>query len=1006
MASRLDGDEMSGQGKWADIDEDDDDWAPDAITWTDGTKTTLPHPDEAPPPTAPEPADAKFQQPPPSKSPAPVAPAPQQRQGLPSGRGLVLNKAAQEKPSLVAKPAIQQPAAKSPWATLPPVEKASPVGPEAAQPVPRGAANQPWPQKGPAPQGPHMREIAADDFSRSSWRGESQGNRELFNSQSGRYEPVPERRGSLRPDQPKHPAVLQRPSGSEHPAEPSSAFQTHRTSQEGHFGRRRGSSNVSGGSGSFYQRTGKGSDGQMPPPEFAGARRPSFAVSSEGPVSPALPSAGLNRGYQQSQQGYPPRPSPGSNFAAPHQPGSSPTAVPHAPAPQSQTDIEYQQKLMKEGREAARKRRLEEEAAAEAAKRERIQKKLEALGPAPEKKSQKKEASPVEQPLKPTHIQQRERAEPLDKPQPPTGPQHGGSTENRVPEGARVPPNNRSGAQNEAMPPATAPRRLSHGQESRQSSTWNGSGPAPGPASRPAGFSGWNPSSQPVSRGVWGSPNNDRGLGNGTFNPSLSQMLQDSTVAPPQPGKGPSPIAPPNMSREPSEGRQPQPPAPIGSRPNRYQPGPNLTSKWVNSVAENDRQLAAERMADQAERDRQLAERGIKPEDAPPVIKETWRQVQVNDEGQRQTVAARDSRVGRHWQAPPDQLQQSREAPGPAAHPGVIGSGAGPAMSGQAHPQGLKTSRFFPTRDARAEYPSRPGSPTPPPPTMEGHPVYEGDVAHPNVSLPRPSPVVKLPPAAMAAQAEAATRRQPLAWASPTPYKDAAQAAPPTAPRGRAGESQSAWQQKFNKLFNPNAVHRSAAIDASSKSALDYSYSQDSATVSLPGALRSAITDGSKTTMSKPMAEECFDEPEMGSLPLVKVPRTAPDALWQPAEPISLKPLHKRFQVYPTATESIYFHTDVANGTQTIRILIPGMAAQRSVTMPFTSSGRGRGKRGRGGHRGKDRRENSTTPNEPAESTTSPGPSSSERGGRGRGRGRGSRGRGSEWPRGQSALQT
>lgn len=1020
MADRLQLEETSGQNKWADIDDDDEDWAPEEITWTDGTKTTLPHTDEAAPPTAPEPVSSKTQTPPPppppSTAPAPPTAAPQQRQGLPSGRGMILNKgSAPEKPSNAAKPTVQQSAAKSPWATLPPVEKTSPVVSEPAQPTSRGPINQQWSQKGPAPPGPHMREISADDFSRSSWRGEGQGNRELFNSQSGRYEPVPERRGSLRLDQPKHPAVLQRPAGSEHP-EPSSAFQTHRSSQEGQFGRRRGSSNVSGGSGSFYQRPGKGSDGHMPPPELSGGvRRPSFAVSSEGPASPALSNAGLNRGYQQAQQGHPPRPSPGANFATPHHAGQQPGATPHAPAPQSQNDVEYQAKLMKESREAARKRRLEEEARLEAEKKERIRKKLEAMGPPPEKKP--KEASPVEQPLKPTQIQQRERVEPSDKPHPSTGPQHAGEgTENKVPQGGRVPPNKRPGAQPESsMPPATAPRRLSHGQEQRQPSTWTGSGPSPGTSttSRTPGFTSWAGSQPP--RNVWGAPNNNHGLGNGTFNPSLGPMLQDSPVAPPQSGKGPSLIAPPSMSREPSQGRQPQPPAPIGSRPNNYQRDPSLTSKWVSSVADNDKRIQAERIADKVERERQLAERGMKPEDGQPVIKETWRQVQVNDDGHRHTVPSRNSRVGNTWQAPGNGLQQPRETNRPHSHPGVIGSAPNQTMSGPTS-QGLKTSRFFPARDARLETVSRPGSPTPPPPTMEGHPVYEGDITHPNVSLPKPHPVVKLPPSASAAAAQPKApvpRQTSMAGTKPPSYKDAAAATPPTAPRGRAGAggNEAAWQQKFNKLLSNDAAHRSAAIDASSKRALDYSYPIDSATVSLPGGHHAGGLARSALVESKPMAEECFDEPEMGSLPLVKVPRVAPDALWQPAEPSSLKPLHKRWQVTPRVIESIYFHTDVANGVQTIRISIPGMTAHRTVSMPFTSS-RGRGKRGRGGNRGKDRRESSVTAHEPpTESTTSPGPSPAERGGRGRGRGRVYRGRGSDWGRresaqGQSALQT
>ncbi|UKZ64607.1 uncharacterized protein TrAtP1_005821 [Trichoderma atroviride] len=109
MASRLNEDDTQGQNKWADIDDDDDDWEPEAITWGDGTKTTLPHPDEVPiqaPERAPDEVKPSVQDKPSSPAPpgvANVTPLPKSG-GLPSGKGLVLKSAAQEKPVLVAKP--------------------------------------------------------------------------------------------------------------------------------------------------------------------------------------------------------------------------------------------------------------------------------------------------------------------------------------------------------------------------------------------------------------------------------------------------------------------------------------------------------------------------------------------------------------------------------------------------------------------------------------------------------------------------------------------------------------------------------------------------------------------------------------------------------------------------------------------------------------------------------------------------------------------------------------
>lgn len=1028
MASRLDEDDAQGQNKWADLDDDDDDWAPEAITWTDGTKTTLPHTDE--PQIHPQADDVvaengqlQGQAQPPAPPLSTIQPHAKPA-GLATGKGLVLKGAAPERPTLVAKPPAPQQPAKSPWATLPPVEKASPAASEPPTLSSRGFVKEPLPPRGMGAPGPPLREIAADDFSRSTWRdGASHGNRELYNSQSGRYEPVLDRRGSLRSDQAKHPSVLQRPIPGDQPAEPSSAFQTHRTSQDGHFGRRRGSSNVSGGSGSFFQRSSKGSDGHMPPPEILTARRPSQAGSMESPISPvAIPGSGPNQGkYQQHPQpGYTQRPSPGATFATMHQPGPAGVNVAplHPPAPQMIDDVEYQKRLMREKTELARKRRQEQEAAEEAARRERIQKKLDAMGPPPKKKSDKPDASPAEEPVKPTQIQQREQPEPASKPtQSSPGQPTGGDVEAQDSQGTRG-PSNRSVSHNEAsLPPATGPRRLSHGQESRQP-TWAGS--------RPDRFVSWAPGSQPP-RNVWGSPNNDRGLGNGTFNPELGR-IPGSSVAEAPPAKGPPPIAPPGASREPrepSQVRQHQPPAPIGSRPSRYgQPASDVTNKWVNSVAENDKKMGAARLAERAERERQLAEREMALEDAQPSIKDTWRPVSVAGDGTRRPMAPADSQTsqsGRPWQGSGEELSRTtppREGPAPSPHAGVIGSGSSSVLSqgGQgASSQGRTSSRFFPVKDVRGDGLSGPRSraqsPTPPPPTMEGHPAYEGNTGHPHVSLPKPpkpQPIVKLPPAMSASHSQPeSVKRAPFAWASPTPYKDAARAQPAHHQSRRSDEtSQQDWQRKFNNLLN-NGKHsppKSMGVDPASKNALDYHVHEDSATVSLPGrspAVAPAVVV--KTTISKPMAEECFDEPEIGSLPHVKLPHKFPDAAWQPAEAPN-KPLPRRFVVQPSVMEPFYFAAEAVSGGNAMRIHFPGMPVAKSVTVPFVAGRGGRGghskpSRGnRGSHRSNSRRDASGS-HETSGQTNGQG----SRGGRGRG---GYRSRGSEnWSR-QSPAQS
>ena len=58
LATRLQSDENGKESKWADIDEDEDDWVPDAVTWIDGTKSALTSADNVPAPKETKPAEA------------------------------------------------------------------------------------------------------------------------------------------------------------------------------------------------------------------------------------------------------------------------------------------------------------------------------------------------------------------------------------------------------------------------------------------------------------------------------------------------------------------------------------------------------------------------------------------------------------------------------------------------------------------------------------------------------------------------------------------------------------------------------------------------------------------------------------------------------------------------------------------------------------------------------------------------------------------------------------
>lgn len=427
MTSRIQEDGNGTEAKWADIDDDEDDWAPETIEWNDGTKIKLTHNENAQPPSQDRPdrneaketvvqtqAQAQAQDNLKvflTKPPTTVGPnatvlrlgANAERQHL-QAKAAIASRSGADRPTLTTKSPAPVPM-KSPWASLPPVERVSPVNPpvQTAQNhhIPRlQMRDQVDPEKG-ANSVP-TREIAADDFNRS-WRdGQSNVPRELFNSQSGRYEPVPDtRKGSIRSDVHTRPStVLQRPGHQDAsgPAEPSAAFQTHRSSHQeaGHWGRRRTSSNVSGGSGSYGRRMSIGRpDGQG---KFYEGRRGSQVNGVlEHSTSPSETSHSkdfviLDQSPTQTSviPSLQPRPSNSVAYAPPNtQTGGSQVNSDEISQENGQLSAEdvviMQQRIMKEKRLEARQRRLEQEQKEEAERRERIRLKLEALGPPPEK---------------------------------------------------------------------------------------------------------------------------------------------------------------------------------------------------------------------------------------------------------------------------------------------------------------------------------------------------------------------------------------------------------------------------------------------------------------------------------------------------------------------------------------------------------------------------------------------------------------------------------------------
>lgn len=407
LATRLQADGDGKEAKWADIDDDEDDWAPETIEWNDGTKITLAEnnaaaalaEEQAVAQTLKEKqeaeAKAKAAEPKPARTVGPNATVLKLGQAAQPKGGFVL-KTPSEKQTLVAKPAAPA-AVKSPWAPVPSVDKLPPVPinpPNQAVQQRLQQSEYPRSEIMSPPALPAM-EIAADSFSRNRRDSPNAPPGQLFNSQSGQYEPVSTgRRGSVRKDQNfRPPAVLQRPSQSDsrRPAEPSAAFQSNRAGggQEVGIWTRRGSSTVSGDSGPLNRKASMNRGGDIP--------RMLDEVLPQRRDSQPLRSPALSNQQQLAD--------PKSAATSPQQQQASPMGPPAVLHTNDDKDAqqkwaadrEQQRKDMLERRELAIKRRAEEEAKEEAEKRERIRIKMEKLGlePVPDKNTNKTSASAV-----------------------------------------------------------------------------------------------------------------------------------------------------------------------------------------------------------------------------------------------------------------------------------------------------------------------------------------------------------------------------------------------------------------------------------------------------------------------------------------------------------------------------------------------------------------------------------------------------------------------------------
>ena len=954
LATRLQADEAGKEAKWADIDDDEDDWAPDTVQWMDGTKSSGAAAENEPPP-AEEPktiakAPVTVAETP---KPAPVAAANTPKPSVTGGTKTILKPGAHaqpatgksslvlkgqpEKPTLVAKPLASE--KKSPWAPLPPVEKVSPIqiNPPTQPPPQRFSQRDSYGYDSMPPLS--AKEIAPDDFNRS-WRDDSRTRPELFNSQSGRYEPVNDiRRGSARDSGfRQQPSVLQRPS-QDGPAEPSAAFQQSRSGGDAPMwggGRRRNSSNVSGGNGrrmSFDRRA-----PDMPTGPMGIERRGSHAVNGVDPSSSAV---SRQPSIAQAISPNVANAHPASPYGSVASSGAHdlPTPVSAPPAPPAEDPVEVQKRLMADKIERARLKKQQEREAEEkeqAERKERLAKRLAAMGPPKAKEQLPSQAPPVQSPNKdkaapasahsppkppvPTTdgeiaqygMMKVHHAQPVKKPSPVEGSKPATADPASSPSLAkaqaesqpRPPP---SLAQPSAKPFDTFTRE---NEKSRQPSEQL-KGAIQSEAAVPAGprsqapqtnwQSGTAPQPRPWTSQVWGPPpTKERALGNGTFGSgydrSQPRSAQQQVSAQPQP----APTATVNLNITPnlpsSQRANTTPAHPLHpqsgamaaqvGQPLRPGPiGPPANTAWGNFKA-----LIDQDDQDMVAKARQDLER-LGGETFRPEIRETYK----NQHGQSHTTM--HEKVGgnrglSNTTGKEDAVKLAHEAPSPQQ---TLGQGAPLQQSG-----GPRASRFFPRSTEPASQPavtaSTKADSPPPPPETESHPAFASNAGHPLVRLPKPSPVVRLP--------------RPAAG-GPVPG-DAPVSMPP---RGNPGlgarplAMNPEWQARFNKLLEkPGTSPAQAAqaatsktpavvtpiapakpgsqpIAASSKTALEVRGDAGSATVSLPNAppKRDFANDRGSDAITRKGTEVLFEDREFGSLPTVKLSKASHLAANEPA---------------------------------------------------------------------------------------------------------------------------
>jgi hypothetical protein len=1041
LATRLQADESGKEAKWADIDDDEDDWAPDPVQWMDGTKSTVAAVEnQPPPPEEPKLVVAKEVPAEPTKRP-PTPVTISQRPNSTTGTKTILKpgahaqtgstksglvaKGQSDKPTLVAKPSTTAPV-KSPWATLPPVEKVLPllINSSVQQP-PQSRFSQRETQSYdamPPPPGP-AKEIAPDDFNRS-WR-DDRGNRELFNSHSGRYEPVPEmRRGSVRDNHRQQPSVLQRPSH-DGPAEPSAAFQTSRTSADGPaWGHRRNSSNLSGDSGrrmSIDKRA-----PELHPISMNAQPRGPQSVNGPESTTPGRPAFGSRSTLTESQHAVPeqhpqwaPKPSPSISQAQPVSPLDSvdSSAVANSPVPSVPTPVpvenpvEVQNRLMREKIERAKVLKLrqrEAEEKEEAERKERIRKKLEAMGMGTDTKPKLKEQSPSRSDEK---SPQKDKAVPAPVQSPPKPPmptsegevaQYGmmkvhqsqpvkkanhsdpaTSKTARSAEHAPKPSPSPVKAQTENQPrpvPSLTelppPPSSTFTRENRKSPSDVVQAPLPQSdsetrtniqpikAAQPPQAVWSTPlpqQSRPWASNVWGPPQaKDRALGNGTFDSGYNRN-QSHPGGQPLPSPGHPNQPPPlglNPPLKPSASQAPVAPKQPFVQTTMFAQSETLPAQQTNAVAKPGpiappvdkgwgNFAAAIRQDDQAMvvKARQNFER-MGGETFRPEIRETYTDQQGKSQTTVHSKISGNATLDKNGIKPelnhvaPVELRPKDSVSKPvytnATSENDVGAPNGQVGHLQSTSQSARASRFFPRHSEASNLPlsisGKSDSPPPPPPETESHPAFTSDSEHPVVRMPKPSPRVRLPPAAT----------------EPTVAPEAPVSMPSRTRLGLGARPLALdpeWQARFNSLLekSPPAVvsvpvskplpvnhvappkSGALAVAASTKAPLEVRAGIASATVSLPNATpkKTFAVDNSNDITTRVCAEEALlEEREFGSLPVVKPPKVSYLAANEPSVGFPPSRPNSKFQKFDCSSKEAFDISDIEASADSIDIKV------------------------------------------------------------------------------------